>query len=349
MEIGVIGLPYVGKTTLLELLSGQDVTGKVAVARVPDPRLEVLAGMFHPKKVTFATLQLTEVAGLSPGRLERGERNAFFDAVRRSDALLHVVRAFDDPAVPHPLGEVDALRDARLVEEELLLADLERTESLVQRMGKKHARSREEDMALEVLAKSAVALGEAMPLRRLDLTQDEVSALSGFGLLTLRQELVVCNASEEALREGQGFDDLRAWASDNAATVLAYSAKVEGEIASLPPEERGEFLAAYGLRESGTDRLARAAYGALHLISFLTAGADEVRAWPVTEGTAARKAAGKIHSDIERGFIRAEVAGYQDLEAAGNWKALKDRGGIRLEGKDYIIQDGDIVNFRFNV
>lgn len=349
MEIGVIGVPNVGKSTLLELLSGGGISGRLAVAQVPDARLDMLADLFHPKKVTPATIRLTEVPGLLPGHLEGGQRNSFFDAVRRSDALLHVVRAFGDPAVPHPLGSVDPLRDARLVEEELILADLERAESLAQRLSKKHPRTREEDMQWEILGRCASALSDALPLRCVGLSEGEIAALSGFGLLTLRQELLVCNTDEDRLREGRAYPELQDWATSQAATLLVFSAKVEREIATMEPTERGAFLEAFGLEEPGTNRLARAAYRVLRLVSFFTAGADEVRAWPVTEGTSAKKAAGKIHSDIERGFIRAEVAAFHDLEAQGTWKALRETGGLRLEGKDYVVQDGDIITFRFNV
>ncbi len=348
MDLGLVGLPLAGKTAVLELLSGGG-SGRVAVARVPDPRLDVLTEMFHPKKRTPATIRLTELAGVPPGRLEKGERNAFFEGVRRADALLHVVRAFADPLVPHPAGSVDPLRDARAVEEELLLADLERVETVAARLEKNRARGREEDLQLEALRLCAQGLGEARPVRVLGLPAEAVRALSGFGLLTAGQELLALNLDEEQLRDGVAFPGLSAWTDSQAVALIPFSAKVEAEIAALPPAERADFLGAYGLSEPGADRLARAAYATLGLISFLTAGEDEVRAWPIGAGTTARKAAGRIHSDIERGFIRAEVAAFDDLARVGDWKALREHGLLRLEGQDYIVRDGDIVNFRFHV
>lgn len=347
--MGLVGLPQTGKSTLLSLLSGAPAKGDVAVSRVPDARLEVLAGIFHPRKVTPAAIRLVELAGLVPGRLEKGERNAFFEGVRRADALLHVVRAFEEPSVPHPAGAVQPLRDARDLEEELVLADLERVESLVERLQKNRARSREEDLQLEVLQRCAVALAEFRPIRLAGLGPEDLRLLTGFGLLTARGAILAVNMGEDDLRAGRVFGELQAWAQENGIPMVGFSAKVEAEIAGLPADERAEFMQEYGLAESGTDRLARAAYAALGLISFLTAGEDEVRAWPIPNGMIARKAAGKIHSDIEKGFIRAEVAAFADLEAAGSWKALRDRGLVRLEGKEYVVQDGDIVEFRFNV
>jgi GTP-binding protein YchF len=348
VDVGLVGLPVSGKTSVLELLAG-NASGRVAVARVPDLRLGVLAAMFRPKKVTPATIRLTELPGVPYGRLEQGERNAFFEGVRRADAILHVVRAFEDPAVPHPAGSVDPLRDARAVEEELLLADLERVEGIAARLEKNRARGREGDLQLEALRACAAGLEEGRPVRVLGLPAEAVQALSGFGLLTASQELLALNLDEEGLRAGAAMPELHEWSAAQAITVVPFSAKVEREIASLPDEERPDFLAAYGLKEAGAERLARAAYAALGLISFLTAGEDEVRAWPIRAGTTARRAAGKIHSDIERGFIRAEVAAFGDLVRVGDWKALREQGLLRLEGQDYVVRDGDIVHFRFHV
>jgi len=348
VELGVIGFPFSGKTTVLQALCGQTFSGHLAVAPVPDRRLDVLAAMFVPKKVTPATLQLQEVAGVVPGRLDKAGRNTFFDAVRRADALVHVVRFFPDPAVPHPLGRPDGQRDAQQLEEEMILADLEHVQTLLERFRKKHNRSTEEERQRQALERCQRALEDVRPLRLAELDDEARTALSGFGLLTLRPELLVCNVAEEAFGAGLPDAFLR-WVESVGATVVEFSAAVESEIARLEPGERAAFLAAYGLTESATERVARAAYGALRLISFLTAGPDEVRAWPITEGTTARRAAGKIHSDIERGFIRAEVVAFQDLERVGSWKALREQGAIRLEGKDYIVRDGDIINFRFHV
>lgn len=353
MDLGIVGLPQSGKSSLLALLAGGGVRGNVAVARVPDRRLDVLAEMFHPRKVTPASIRLTELPGLVPGRLEKGQRSAFFEGVRRTDALLQVVRAFADPAVPLPAGGLGPLRDARAIEEEMLLADIEQVETLVGRLEKNRARGRQEELQLEALRRCAAALEQLRPLRLAGLSGDDARLLSGFGLLTARGELLALNLDEEALRAGATAGgpagDVEAWAAQQGITAVPFSARVEAEIAALPAPERTEFMAAYGLQTTGTERLAAAAYSALGLVSFLTAGEDEVRAWPVPVGTPARRAAGKIHSDIERGFIRAEVARFADLEAAGSWKALRERGHVRLEGRDYQVQDGDIVEFRFHV
>ncbi len=349
MDLGLIGLPQCGKSTLLALLSGGAAKGEVAVAPVPDERLDQLTELFHPRKTVFATMQLRELAGLAPGRLERGQRSAFFEGVRRSDALLHVVRAFSAPSVPPPLGDVNPARDARVLEEELLLADMERAESLAERLEKNRRRSGEEDLQLAALRRCASFLEDARPLRLANLEPEEVQLLSGFGLLTLRGELLALNVDEDDLRREDPYPELTEWSRANGISLVVFSAQVEAEIAALESRERQEFLAAYGLRESGTDRLAKAAYETLGLISFLTAGEDEVRAWPVARGTVARRAAGKIHSDIEKGFIRAEVAPWSALIAARGWKTLREQGLARLEGKDYIMRDGDVVEFRFNV
>ncbi len=349
MDLGLVGLPRSGKSALLSLLTGGAAPGRLAVARVPDVRLDALAELYRPRRVTAATMQLIELPGLLPGRLDKGERNAFFEGVRKTDALLHVVRAWDDPASPHPLGTLDPLRDARDVEDELLLADLERAEGLATRLQRNRTRSREEELQIAALQRCAAGLGEARPIRLLGLAPEELELLGGFGLLTARGEILALNVSEEDLRAGRTFPHLQAWAAAAGIPVVVFSARVEAEIAALPPEMRGEFLAAYDLHEPGTDRLARAAYAALGLISFLTAGEDEVRAWPIPAGTVARRAAGKIHSDIERGFIRAEVAAFEALQSAGSWKALREKGLLRVEGRDYVVRDGDVIEFRFNV
>jgi GTP-binding protein YchF len=317
---------------------------------VPDPRLDALAAMFHPKKVTRATLGLTELAGFVPGRTPRGEVNAVLDGVRRADALLGVIRCFGNPAVPHPLETVQPERDGRALVEELILADLERVESVAARLAKSHAKKPEEARAAEALALCQPVLEAGQPLVRAGLGEEHAAALSGYGLVTLKPLLLAANLDEEDLRAGRGVPGpLAAFATEAGLAVVPFCAAVEEEITALEPAERTEFLQAYGLTETGAERLARTAYAALGLISFLTAGEDEVRAWPIRQGTRARQAAGKVHSDIERGFIRAEVAGWEDLQRAGSWKALREQGRLRIEGKDYVVQDGDVIEYRFNV
>lgn len=345
MDLGLIGLPAAGKSTVLRLLTGAPPGTRSAVAAVPDPRLEVLAGIFHPKKVTKATITLTDLASFVPGRTQRGEVNTVLDGARRADALLAVIRCFGDPAVPHPWEAVDAARDARALVTELILADLERVESVAERLRKNHARKGEEERAYAALTHCQPVLEEGRPLRGAGLTPEQEAALSGYGLVTLKPLLVAANLDE-------GEDPpaaLAAFGAEAGVPVIPFHATVEEEIAALAPAERAEFLKEYGMAEPGAERLARAAYAALGLISFLTAGADEVRAWPIRAGTAARHAAGKVHSDIERGFIRAEVAAFADVQRVGSWKALREEGRLRLEGRDYVVKDGDVIEFRFNV
>jgi GTP-binding protein YchF len=337
VDLGLVGLPGSGKTTLFHLLTGAAPGAKFGVAPVTDPRLAVLARIFRPRRVTPATLRLTDIPGVQPGRLSRGALNEFLEAVRRSDALLHVVGCFagGDPAA-----------EARSLDEELILADLERVESVAQRLAKNKARKPDEERAYRALTRCAEGLGEGVPIRRLGVSEEDAAQLSGYGLLTAAPELVAANM---AVPGAPPPDGLAAWCAEAGIPCVAFCAPTEAEIAALPEAERGEFLTAYGLSEPGVDRLARAAYAALGMISFLTAGEDEVRAWPIRNGTTARRAAGKIHSDIERGFIRAEVGSIADLEAVGSWKGLRERGLLRVEGRDYVVQDGDVIEFRFNV
>ncbi|MBE3589252.1 MAG: redox-regulated ATPase YchF [Firmicutes bacterium] len=354
MQLGLLGLPATGKSTLFRLLTGVDPAGRerpVGVAPVPDRRLEVLAEMFHPKKVTPAALQLTELPGFVPGEADRARLNEFFEGVRKSDALLLVVRAFDDPAVPFVKEALDPARDVRELEEDLLLADLERVETVAARLAKNHRRSADEERVLGILQRCREALEAERPLRELGIAEDELAALRGYALLTVKPVIVAVNVGEEHLRSGDypGREALEAYAAERSLVLVTFSAAVEAEIAELEPEERAAFLAEYGLEAPGVERLARAAYAAMGLISFLTAGEDEVRAWPIRRGTPAREAAGKIHSDIARGFIRAEVVAFEDLVRCGSLKRAREEGLLRLEGKDYVVQDGDVISFRFNV
>lgn len=361
MQIGIIGLPLAGKTTLFNLLTGGEAaTGgaagraqvNVGVARVPDRRLDVLAGMFHPRKVTPATIQFTDIAGFLPGEGDRAKLNAFLQGVRKSDALLHVVRAFENEALPHPLGSVDPLRDAREVDAELLLADLQVAEGAAARLAASKRRSPEEEATLALVERCRAALEEGRPVRDLGLGEEEERLLRGYAFLTARPLIVAVNLSEAQLRSGDhpGRAGLAAYcAEQGGGEPVAFCGAVEAEIAALDEADREVFLAEYGLSEPGIARIARAAYAALGLVSFLTAGEDEVRAWPIRRGLTARQAAGKIHSDIEKGFIRAEVVAFADLEAAGSMKAVREQGRFRLEGRDYVVQDGDVISFRFNV
>ncbi|MBX5476174.1 MAG: redox-regulated ATPase YchF [Clostridia bacterium] len=355
MQLGLIGLPATGKSTLFRLLTGIAPSGRdrqpVGVAAVPDRRLDALAEMFHPRKVTPATLQLTELPGFVPGESDRAKLNEFFEGIRKSDALLVVARAFDDPTVAFVKDSIDPARDVRELEEDLLLADLDRVETVAARLAKNHRRSAEEERVFQLLLRCREALEAERPLRDLGLAEDELAALRGYALLTVKPMIIAVNVGEDHLRGGDypGRAALEAYASERGLTLVTFSAAVEAEIAELDAEERAAFMAEYGLEAPGVERLARAAYAALGLISFLTAGEDEVRAWPIRQGTVARDAAGKIHSDIARGFIRAEVVAFDDLVRCGSLKRAREEGLLRLEGKDYVVQDGDVISFRFNV
>lgn len=361
MQIGIIGLPLAGKTTLFNLLTGGGAaTGgaagraqvNVGMAKVPDRRLDVLAAMFHPRKVTPAAIQFTDIAGFVPGEGDKAKLNAFLQGVRKSDALIHVIRTFESERLPHPLGAVDPARDAREVDAELILADLQVAESATARLEAGKRRSKEEEQQFALLERCRASLEEGRPVREMGLDDEAVRLLRGYAFLTERPLLIAVNVSEGELRSGTytGRDELAAYCAEVGRELVEFCGEVELEIAALEDEaDRGTFLAEYGLAEPGIARIARAAYRALGLVSFLTAGEDEVRAWPVRRETPAKQAAGKIHSDIEKGFIRAEVIAFADLEAAGSMKVARERGLLRLEGRDYPVQDGDVVSFRFNV
>lgn len=358
MQIGIIGLPLSGKTTLFNLLTGaQGASGgrtqvNIGMARVPDPRLDFLARLFNPRKITPATIQFTDTAGFLPGSSDRARLNEFLEAIRRSDALVHVIRAFESESLPHPLGRVDPARDAAEVETELLLADLQVAESAGSRLSAARKRSPEEEAQRPLLERIVSLLGEGRPVRDAGLGEEETRLLRGFGFLTARPMLSAVNLSERQLRadDYEGREAFAAYCGERGEGLVEFCGQVESEIAAIEQEEeRAEFLAEYGLTEPGIARIARAAYRAVGLISFLTAGEEEVRAWPIKDGITARQAAGKIHSDIEKGFIRAEVIAFADLQAAGSVKVARERGLWRLEGRDYVMKDGDVTTFRFNV
>lgn len=358
MQIGLIGLPLSGKTTLFDLLTGGHAAAggggrgvNIGVAKVPDERLDYLAGLFRPRKVTQATIQFTDLPGFLPGEGDRAKLKEFLQAVRKSDALVHVIRTFEDESLPHPLGSVSPARDARLVEEELLLADLQVADSAVTRLRSARKRTKEDEAQLPLLERCLDALGNGQPVRELGFGEEEERLLRGYAFLTARPVLIVANLSEDQLRTGRysGRAELADYCGSQGEELVEVCAGVELEIAALEEPDRSAFMAEYGLTEPGISRVARAAYRALGLISFLTAGEEEVRAWPIRQGTTAKQAAGKIHSDIEKGFIRAEVIAFKDLRMAGSVKAAREQGAWRLEGRDYVVQDGDIITFRFNV
>jgi ribosome-binding ATPase len=358
MKAGILGLALVGKSTLFRLLTGAPEPGpgarpeaRIGVARVPDPRVDALAGIFHPKKRAWATIEYVDVPGVA-----RGQGAALVDlpALRGVDALVHVLRAFESDAAPHPEGSVDPLRDARLLELELVITDLATVERRLERLEaniKKAKRPEDvEERALFLRLKKG--LEAETPLRELELTEDEHRRLRGYALLSAKPLLLVANLGEDRLREDPGYLDtsgLGALVRKPGVGLCAVSAPIEAEMAELEAEDARAFREDLGLAEPGLDRVIRTSYELLGLISFLTAGEDECRAWTVRRGTRAQLAARAIHSDIERGFIRAEVVPFDDLVAAGSLAACRERGTLRLEGKDYEVRDGDVINFRFAV
>ena len=358
MKVGIIGLSTAGKSSLFQLMTGAPPAPpggrpepRLGVARVPDPRVERLAEMYKPKKKTPATVDFVDVPGVA-----KGEGAALVDlpALRGVDALVHVVRAFESEVAPHPDGSVDPMRDARMLELELILADLgaverrlERLESSIKKLNKA------EDVAERVLfLKLKEALEAERPLREVELTDEERRRLKNYSFLSEKPILLVVNVGEEQIRRAGALlaeSGLAAFAAAPGRAVCPVSATIEAEVAQLSPEDAKAFRDDLGLEEPGLDRVIRISYALLGLISFLTAGEDECRAWTIRKGTRAQLAAGAIHSDIERGFIRAEVVSYDDLVAAGSLAACRDKGTLRLEGKEYVVRDGDVINFRFNV
>jgi ribosome-binding ATPase len=361
LRAALIGFGSSGKSTLFQLMTSVKETGRashgkgeatVGISKVPDARLDKLTAMYNPRKKTPATVEFTDLA-MPAGT---GGAQALVDvaAYKNADALVHVLRAFQDPSVPHPGGSVDPARDAQAMEDELILADLGVVERRLERLEKDLKRNRTADLERErdVLLQCKTALEEARPLRALDLKGDDLKRLRGYQFLSAKPLLIVINLDESQLGDG-GIERAAAatgvapFLSRAATAAVAVCAKIELEIGQLDPADAAAFLADLGLAESGLNRVIRASYDLLGYISFLTAGEDECRAWSIPRHTPAQLAAGEIHSDIQRGFIRAEVVSYDHLMARGSMAACKDHGEVRLEGKEYIVQDGDIINFRF--
>ena len=362
LEVGIVGLPNVGKSTLFNAITkaGAEAANypfctiepNVGVVAVPDSRLEVLTKLYNSKKTTPASVRFVDIAGLVKGASKgEGLGNKFLEHIRQVDAIAHVVRCFVDENITHVADTIDPLRDIDTIQTELCLADLDIVDKRLAKVSKlMKSGSKEAKLEAEVLERVKNSLDEAKPARSLNLTEDELALIRDVNLLTLKPTLYIANVAEDDLTADNAYvKEVRKLAAKEGAQVVVICAKVESEIAELDADEAKEFLADLGLEASGLDRLIHAAFDLLGLMTFLTAGADECRAWTIVKGTPAVKAAGKIHSDIERGFIRAEIVNYDDLINLGSVTAARDKGLVRLEGKDYIMQDGDVTYFRFNV
>jgi ribosome-binding ATPase len=353
MQTGIIGLPQVGKTTLFRILTKASVEAKggsqetrVGVAKVPEPRLIELAKLYNPKKITYATVQYVDLGGI------QGERTReALASLREVDTIAHVIRVFDDPTVPHAAGSIDPLRDATNLELELILSDHDQITRRLERVEKDLKKKADALLQLEktVLDKCKAHLEAEKPLRELELTAEERRPIGGFLFLSARPVLYVLNVGDD---EADKLDSaverhkLTSLAGKPNAAVVAVCGRLEAELAEMEEAEAAELLASYGLKEPGLNRLIRATYELMGLTSFFTAGEPEVRAWTIRKGSTAVKAAGAIHSDIEKGFIRAEVVRWNDLLAAGSLAAAREKAQVRLEGKEYIVQEGDVILFR---
>jgi GTP-binding protein YchF len=364
LTAGIVGLPNVGKSTLFNAITKKNILAanypfatidpNVGVVTVPDKRLDFLNNLYVPESLVPTAYEFTDIAGLVKGASSgEGLGNKFLSHIREVDAIVEVVRCFENKNIIHVENSVDPVRDIDIINIELILADLEVIDNRINRIGKKASMSKDKDTQLEVafLEKAKEALLQNLPLRRIGLEEEELKIAKPFNFLTLKPMIYMANISEEdLLSDGNEYVDMvRGYASSENASVVTVCAKIESELSELTDEDKTEFLKDLGIKESGLDKLIYATYDLLGLATYFTAGTDECRAWTFKKGMKAPECAGIIHSDFERGFIRAEIMGYDDLEKSGSEKAVREAGKMRLEGKEYEMQDGDICHFRFNV
>jgi GTP-binding protein YchF len=362
LRCGIVGLPNVGKSTLFTALTSTKalianypfttIDPHVGVVEVPDPRLYRLADLFHSRRITPTTVEFVDIAGLVKGASKgEGLGNRFLGHIREVDAVVHVLRCFADPNVVHVSGDVDPLRDMEVIQTELVLADLESMQRRLERVEKKVKSNDPQALKDMALTQRIIAhLNEGKSARSMNLSVEEAEQIGQYQLLTYKPVLYAANVAENEVRsESTVVKKVREKAKEEGSEVIVISGKIEAELLELSPSERAEYLKQMGLEETGLARLIRVAYQLLGLITFFTAGETEARAWTILKGTKAQTAAGKIHTDMERGFIRAEVMSYDDLISLGSEAAVKEKGLLRLEGKDYLIKDGDVIYFRFHV